>query len=291
MKQIKKLLTFAVALLLLLLATFLFISERNSRNPFFIIQMSDPQFGFLDANKSFEKETKLYGKAVEIVNRLNPDFVVITGDFIHDHTDSSQWAEFDRITALIKRQIPVYMVPGNHEYSVNPTEEEFMHYKKIIGDDKFSFNHRKNLFIGINSNLLKTGSHRLEKEQYEWLENELKNAGGIRNIVVFAHHPFFAKDADEPDTYSNIPLVKRKKYFELFSRFGVKAVFAGHFHKNSIGDYEGVDMITTSAVGKQLGNDQSGFRIVKVTQDSIFSEYYSLEELESIHDISGINDF
>ena len=291
MKHIKKLLTFVVALLLLLLIAFLFISERYNRKPFFFIQMSDPQFGFLDANKSVEKETLLYEKAVEIVNRLNPDFVVITGDFVHDHADSSQWREFNRITGMFNESIPVYMVPGNHEYSTNPSDEEFAHYKEVYGDDKFSFSHKKNLFIGINSYLLKTDSHKLENVQFEWLENELKAAKNFRNIIVFTHHPFFGTDPDEPETYSNIGLEKRKKYLELFNKFGVKAVFAGHFHKNSYGNYKGMDMISTSAVGKQLGKDQSGFRIIKVTKDSVLSKYYSLEELENIKDISEINDF
>ncbi len=287
----KKLITFIVALLLLLLIAFLFISETNNRNPFFFIQMSDPQFGFLDANKSVEKETMLYEKAVAVVNRLNPDFVVITGDFVHDHTDSAQWKEFDRVTGMIKRSVPVYLVPGNHEYSTNPSEEEFARYKDIYGDDKFSFKHKRNFFIGINSYLIKSDSRRLESKQYEWLEGELESANNIRNIVVFTHHPFFTNDPDEPETYSNIGLEKRRKYLGLFNQYGIKAVFAGHFHKNSYGNYEGMDMITTSAVGKQLGNDKSGLRIVKVTKDGVISHYYGLNDLESIKDFSEIRDF
>ena len=72
----KKLLTFVVSLLLLLLIAFLIISQINNSKPFFFIQMSDPQFGFLDANESIEKETILYERAVADINRLNPDFVV-----------------------------------------------------------------------------------------------------------------------------------------------------------------------------------------------------------------------
>ena len=284
----KKLLTFVVSLLLLLLIAFLIISQINNSKPFFFIQMSDPQFGFLDANESIDKETILYERAVADINRLNPDFVVITGDFVHDHTDSTQWAGFDRITGMIKRSIPVYMVPGNHEYPSNPAEEDFVNYKSIYGDDKFSVKHKKNLFIGINSCLLKTDSPGLEKEQLEWLKSELESAGDMRNIVVFTHYPFFVKDPDEPETYSNIGLEKRKKYLDLLKKYDVKAVFAGHFHKNSYGNYKGMDMITTSAVGKQLGNDLSGLRIVRVTKDSVISNYYSLDDLESIKDFSEI---
>ncbi len=265
-----------------LFSEFLNAQKETVENPFYFIQMTDPQFGFIDANKSIEKETILYEKAVANINRLKPDFVVITGDFVHDHADSTQWAEFDRITGMLKSSIPVYLIPGNHEYSQNPTEVDFAHFKKNYGDDKFSFKHKKNLFIGLNSSLLKTNSYRLEQEQFEWLEKELESAKNIRNIVVFSHYPFFIKDPDEPDTYSNIGLEKRKKYLELFNKFGVRAVFAGHLHKNSYGNYKGMDMVTTSAIGKQLGGDLSGLRIVKVNIDSVVSNYYNLEDLERI---------
>ena len=48
---------------------------NNSR---FLIQLSDTQFGMFDKNKSFEKETVLYEKAVGGIKKLKPDFVVIT---------------------------------------------------------------------------------------------------------------------------------------------------------------------------------------------------------------------
>ncbi|MDY0099863.1 MAG: serine/threonine protein phosphatase, partial [Bacteroidales bacterium] len=74
--------------------------EKVSRN-FFFIQITDPQLGFLGDEASYAKEKLLYTKAVEEVNRLDPDFVVITGDLVHNNTDSAKWSEFRRITALI----------------------------------------------------------------------------------------------------------------------------------------------------------------------------------------------
>jgi serine/threonine-protein phosphatase CPPED1 len=53
-------------------------------------------------NEGFEKETLLYEKAVAEVNRLRPDFVVITGDFTHNRHSIEQMEEFMRITAKIQ---------------------------------------------------------------------------------------------------------------------------------------------------------------------------------------------
>ena len=74
-------------------------------------------------NASFEKETNLYEKAVLGINRLQPDFVVITGDFVHDQNSNKQINEFKRITAKINPDIPVYSVGdlvdrGNFSYEV-----------------------------------------------------------------------------------------------------------------------------------------------------------------------------
>ncbi len=256
-----------------------YAQKKNASADFFFIQMTDPQFGFFEANKSFEKETILYQKAVDEVNRLHPAFVVITGDFVNNGADSMQWAEFDRITAKINPSIKVYYSPGNHDIGQNPTQQRIDAYKKIYGDDKFSFKYKKNRFIGFNSCIIKADVQDLEQKQFEWLAKELRKAKGAKNIVLFCHHPFFTKDPEEEETYSNIAIEKRKKYFELFSKYGVNFVFAGHYHNNAAGSYQSVQMITTSAVGKPLGKAPSGFRIIKFVNGKIEHAYYGLDEI------------
>jgi len=271
-----------IGLLLSLVPGLFAFYDYNKEPTIYFFHISDPQFGFLEANKSIEKEVTLYEKAVANINRIEPDFVVITGDFVHDNKDSLQWAEFNRITGMIKSSIPVYLVPGNHEYSQSPTEKEFADYKKTYGDDKFSVIDDRNLFIGLNSSLINSEFHTLENEQFKWLENELMKAKNIRNVFVFTHHPFFVKNPEEPDNYSNIVLENRRKYLDLFNKHNVNAVFSGHLHRNSYVQYKGIDMISTSAVGKQLGDDLSGLRVIKITKDNISNNYYSLMDLEEI---------
>jgi len=71
----------------------------------------------------------------------------------------------------------------------------------------------------------------------------------------------------------------RKKFFDLFIEYRVRAVFAGHYHRNSLASHRGIEMITTSAVGRQLGNDLSGFRVVQVFRDRIEHHYYDLDHV------------
>ena len=245
----------------------------------FFIQITDPQFGMFENNAGFEKETALYEKAVAGINRLNPDFVVITGDFVHDPNSVSQIKEFKRITAKINPGIPVYYSPGNHDLGQNPDKTSIKKYKKNFGSDKFSFKHKGSLLIGFNTSVIKAKLDKPEQAQFKWLTKRLKESQGASHIILFCHYPFFNKTVDEPTAYSNIDLDYREKYLDLFNDNKVTAVFSGHYHNNSLSNYRNMQLVTTSSLGKPLGKAPSGMRIVKVYSDRIEHGYYGLEEL------------
>lgn len=256
-----------------------FAQKNNPDAPWFFIQLTDPQFGMFEGNKSFEKETILYERAVDKINSLNPDFVVITGDFVNDQNSASQINEFKRITARIKPAIPVYYSPGNHDIGQIPDKESLKEYKRNYGSDKFSFEHKGSSFIGFNSSLIKANLGKPEQKQYNWLVKKLNESRGAQHIILFCHYPFFNKTVDEPTAYSNIDKEYREKYLDLFNTHKVDAIFSGHYHNNSISTYGKIQLVTTSALGKPLAKAPSGFRIVKVYSDRIEHEYYGLEEL------------
>jgi UDP-2,3-diacylglucosamine pyrophosphatase LpxH len=119
------------------------------------------------------------------------------------------------------------------------------------------------------------------KEQEDWLVKTLKEAKGkqYNPIIVFLHHPMFLKTENEADEYFNIPLVTRKKYLDLFKENGIRYVFAGHYHRNSMGKNDDMEMITTGPVGKPLGNGVSGFRAIVVKGNLVQHQYYNLDSI------------
>lgn len=269
-----------IAVFLLSLITGMANAQKNDNiKPYFFIQITDPQFGFFEDNKGFSKETELYEKAVNAINRLNPDFVVITGDLVNNKDDNSQKAEFKRITAIINKKIPVYYSPGNHDIGLSPTRQDIDSFISDYGHDKFSFQHKKSIFIGLNSCIIKANSPVLEQGQFDWLSKELVKAGSAEHIILFCHIPFFINSFEEPESYSNIPIETRNKYFSLFKEYKVEAIFAGHLHSNSSAKYGNISMVTTSALGKPLGDSPSGIRIIKVYPERIESFYYSIYEI------------
>ena len=269
-----------IALLLFLLITGTGNPQnKNTSLPFFFIQLTDPQFGMFESNNGFSQETDLYEKAVNAINKLNPDFVVITGDLVNKKDDRSQISEFKRITAKINSKTPVYFSPGNHDIGESPAQEDIDSFIINHGHDKFSFRHKKCLFIGINSCIIKSNSPVPEQLQFDWLKKELAKGKRAKHKILFCHYPFFINSVDEPENYSNIPIETRNRYLTLFEDNHVDAIFAGHLHNNGSAKYGDLEMITTSSVGKPLGNAPSGIRIIKIYPDRIESSYFVLAEI------------
>ena len=258
---------------------FLLFGTSIAQNNWFFVQITDPQFGMFTNNKGFEKETILYENAVTAINKLNPDFVVITGDFVHNQNSLEQINEFKRITSKIDKLIPVYYSPGNHDIGQVPDKKSLKKYKKNYGSDQFSFENKGSQFIGFNTSYLKAKQNKPEQKQYKWLTKKLEKSGEGAHTIVFCHYPFYNKTIDEPEKYSNLGIEYREKYLSLFDEYSVDAVFTGHYHNNAINKYGEIELVTTSSAGKPLGDAPSGMRIVKVYKDKIEHEYFGFDKL------------
>lgn len=255
------------------------IFAQSESEPYFFIQLTDPQFGMFEKNESFEKETVLYEKAIVGINKLEPDFVVITGDFVHDQNSEAQINEFKRLTSKINADIPIYYSPGNHDVGKTPDKQSLKKYRKNYGKDRFVFTHKGSLYIGFNTSLIKGKLVQEERKQFKWLTKQIRKGKDFNNTVVFCHYPFFIKDIEEPTAYANIDLEYRKKYLDLFAENGVDVVFTGHHHNTILNTYGEVQLVTTGSAGKPLGDAPSGMRIIKIYTDKIEHEYFGYDEL------------
>lgn len=64
-----------------------------------------------------------------------------------------------------------------------------------------------------------------------------------------------------------------------FESAGVRAIFAGHYHRNGGGHYENLELIVTSAMGAVIGDKQgsSGYRIVDVSEKEIKHRFVEID--------------
>ena len=273
-------------MMLRLIALLLAVAAAPAAQTF--VQMSDPQFGMYTENRDFRQETANFEFAIATANRLKPAFVIVTGDLINEQTNSAQAAEYKRIAARLDPGIRLYSLPGNHDVGNEPTAESLARYRERFGPDYYTFRIGEMAGFVLDSNLEK-GTEKVPEEagkMESWLKTELAKAqrDGVKHLVVFQHIPFFLHDPNEPDQYFNIPLPTRARYLKLLHQYGVKQVYAGHYHQNSLGRDGDLEMVTTGPVGKPLEKGVSGIRIVKIDAAGATDRYFDFGHLPNALD-------
>ena len=258
---------------LLLLCTIL-AAASCSPKIFSIVQIADAQLGFDAAVKAdapgaeyvndLTYETECFKAAAEYIRRTGPDMIVFTGDQIHRPLDQEQWDTFNDLLALLPSDCKVMHLPGNHDVLISDGKVDSTPFTSRYGSDRFVYNVGKFCMIGINSNLIKYDDP-AEEEQFQWLKTTLEQSDEKAVKVIFCHHPFFLTGIDEEDSYFPIQKAKRRRYFDLFAEYGVSAVFAGHRHDNSSGEYKGIRMETATSVAYQIGEAKPSFRLITIT--------------------------
>ena len=269
------------------------------------VQMADPQFGmyssvskFSDADKAerrqrginieytgpilegLAKETSLFTEAIETANKINPDFVVICGDMVHNSDSDEQFQELIRISRLLNEDIKLYWVAGNHDVGDKPTRAGLAQYKEQFGEYNYSFQEENCYFIVLNSSICyDPGSVPDEWDiLISFLEKELQIAASVqqRHKIIFMHHPLYLNDPNEGDNYFVIPSARRAKIIDLITEYDVSAVFTGHLHRNNYKKIGNTELVSTGPVGFPLGEDPSGIRPVRVDDNSLTHEYLGL---------------
>jgi len=269
------------------------------------IQMADPQFGMYSSIsklsesdiaerrerginieytgpilEGFAKETSLFTEAIATANEINPDFVVICGDMVHDAESKEQIQELIRISKLLKEEIKLYWVAGNHDVGDRPTQRDLNEYKKKFGEYNYSFQEKNCYFIVINSAICYDPS--LVPDEWNnlisFLEKELEVAATsqYKHRIIFMHHPLYLNDPHEGDNYLVIPSERRSRMLDLIAEYEVDFVFTGHLHKNNYKKLGSTELVSTGPVGFPLGNDPSGIRHVQVHGGFLTHEYSAL---------------
>ncbi len=277
--------------LALLAAILLVAINLRGAEPFFFVQLADPQFGMFTENKNLAQETANLEFAVATINRLRPAFVVVCGDILNKPGDPAQFAAYKRVMSRIAPGIPVYALPGNHDIGNAPSARDIATYTNLFGPDYYTFRHGGMTGIVLNSVIIHTPTNAVEEfdRQEAWLQKELKEArqAGGKHIVIFGHHPWFLESADEPNQYFNIPGERRARYLGWFREAGVKYLFSGHYHRNAGAVDGGMEAITSGPVGKPLAEGVSGLRIVIVRDDRIEHRFYHFGEIPNQVNLPG----
>lgn len=176
------------------------------------------------------------------------DAILHVGDFAYDmdFENGEVGDEFMRQLTPIAAYVPYMVVPGNHEEKYN-----FSHYRNRFsmpgGTESlmYSFNMGPAHFIGFSTEVYYFLGYGIKSLvlQYEWLENDLKEANKPENrakrpwIITFGHRPMYCSNADKDDcTYHStlvrvgLPILKWFGLEKLFYEYGVDLEIWAHEH-------------------------------------------------------------
>ncbi|MFC2118677.1 metallophosphoesterase [Bacteroidota bacterium] len=128
-----------------------------------IVQISDLHFGSMIGNEN------KFNKAVKIINSLNADLVVFTGDMVNNYAEEvNGWVS---MLSEIKASFGKFSVLGNHDYGDYLTWESELLKKKNL--EKLKSYHKK------------TGFKLLENESYSFrIDSQIINIVGVGNWGV-----------------------------------------------------------------------------------------------------------
>eukprot|EP00300_Choanocystis_sp_HF-7_P024704 c26225_g1_i1.p1 GENE.c26225_g1_i1~~c26225_g1_i1.p1 ORF type:complete len:367 (-),score=80.37 c26225_g1_i1:53-1153(-) len=282
----------------------------------------------LSADESYVAELLMCELSVSSINAIEPPpkFVIVCGDLINAYPNSKpslierQQSDFKRIFEKLNPNIPLVCVCGNHDVGDQPTLSSISTYSNSFGDDYYSLIVRGVTCVVLNSQIYNSRDKDLIAAQDEWLRGVLDDhvTSQRRHLIYFSHISPFIDDQHEPSNYFNIPTQFRQRLLHDAHKAGARKWFAGHFHRNAVGNFlpevasdagsenlragqeDALEVVVTAAVGTNivssekgnrlglsgiggltLSKETSGLRLVRVTDNNVLHQFFTFAELEA----------
>ena len=210
-------------------------------------------------------QTCHFRRALDEINRLDPDFLVMVGDLVYHASKNADefarmWDGFEAAAAGLR--MPHYRAIGSHDVCSARTQELYVARYGSRFPLYGSFDHGGCHFIILDSMLYTPEPQypNIAGEQLSWLTRDLEHHDGRQHTFVFLHDPLWRtfsvsgpgkaiRSRLDPD-FSNWLL----QIHPLLVSAGVNTVFCGHGH-----DYvrdstlDGVRYVRTAGAGSWLG--------------------------------------
>ncbi|PSL06033.1 3',5'-cyclic AMP phosphodiesterase CpdA [Haloactinopolyspora alba] len=183
------------------------------------------------ANPDKPVRLELLPRIFASIERHDPAFVLNCGDI----TDYGDRSEYDAYLSTVPQSLRerVWHVPGNHEvrWDVNAAQL----YRELFGPAPYRMDRAGLQVVGLDPTQLLQEPGHFGAEQLRWLAGNLRAA---TPGVLFLHFPLGA------DHYH---LNDQDAFFETVAGLPVRAVFAGHVHRETVYRFNGFTQVTAAA--------------------------------------------
>lgn len=208
---------------------------------------TDPQaFSFAilgDKTGGGHENWPILDRAVEEINRLKPDFVIMVGDQIQGYTTDTeriaeQWDEWHSHIAPLT--MPFMSVGGNHDLE---QPEQLVWWRENKGLTYWDFTYAGCAFIMMNTDEMPDPEDKhlvFGEEQIAWAVDAIKRHENARHTFVVMHKPAWIENIDEWEPIEEA--LAGRQY----------TVLAGHWHTLVYEKRNGMDYIVHGATGGNL---------------------------------------
>jgi len=216
------------------------------------VQITDTHFGS-------GENTARSAAAVEQINALSMPIacVIHTGDLLADNI-VNETVLITATSTLGRIQVPYHVLPGNHDILRRNLTATLNIYTNRVGPLCATAEYHGVVFLLLYDDPLRLQFNVEGYDPLNWLKTALKKAGR-KPVIVCLHSP------PVDDFYNNAvhpgwPPEIRARFERLVNAARVKAVIAGHFHRDELRWLGRVPIYVAPAIADYWGR-QGAFRI------------------------------
>lgn len=217
-------------------------------------------------------DTKNLEKALELAKNEEVKFVILAGDL----TNLGKREELAAIKAVLeKSEIPVRVVPGNHDWWWSRKFKDNL-WREFFGEDYYIW--RTN---GIKFLMIDNGNWQgIGEEQMAWLKKEAGECRVVKCVAV-AHMPLNHAFSEHIMGEESTPAAKEaSEILRIFRENNIKDLLAGHLHYSGSYEEGGVRTYLAGAITGERNTQTSRMSLVEVSGENIEVRVVELEEKE-----------
>jgi predicted phosphodiesterase len=203
---------------------------------------------FGDSGRASPAQYQLAGRLMSAgINGKPPDLMLHTGDIVYGGTDLDTHQRFYDLAFFspyreIIRHVPIFPVPGNHEYDT-ANAKPFLDNFYLPGIKRYySFDYGDVHFVGLDSELLLYPSWDTSGgNQLRWLEEDLQRSNAMWKVVYLHKPPFSSGNNAATEMVERCPAEGgsgrtsmtrciRSMISPIIQKYNVDLVFSGHDH-------------------------------------------------------------